>query len=98
MQKRFAFALIVLVAAAFGPGPNLGSAAGRTEQRLEQLQSRHKELHAAFAAKLEEIASYCDEKGFAEPAADIRSRAISLETDVVESQDLPTAVQPDIPK
>ena len=70
----------------------------RPDKRFEQLQARHRELHATFASELEEIAAFCDEKGLADAAADVRSRSEQRDADALQSAPLPDHVQPDIPR
>lgn len=77
--------------------PAPAAAQRHSEQGLELLQRNHAELHQAFAKSLKEIAEYCDEKGFDEPAAHIRQLAIPPDLRVLRIDALPKGRQPELP-
>lgn len=64
----------------------------------DKFQVALKEAQAEFAAKLEEIAKYCDEQELTLEAEEIRQLAKPLNPDVVQGENLPRQVQLEIPK
>lgn len=62
------------------------------------LKASIRDLHTEFAAKLEDIAKYCDENDLLIEAEEVRQLAKPLDPDVLQGENLPRQVQLEIPK
>ena len=78
--------------------PPLEARAPRGRLNREKFQVALKTSQTEFAAKLEEIAQYCDQQDLTLEADEIRKLARPLNPDVVQGENLPRQVQLEIPK
>jgi hypothetical protein len=76
---------------------NRSATGGRVRNELGLIHKQHRELHAAFAKKLDEVARFCDDKQLDLEAAEIRKLAVPLDTRLLRVDPLPRNVQLELP-
>lgn len=72
--------------------------ADRDERKLDVYRRRHRDVRTSFAAKLKNIAAYCEQQGLTKEAGSLRHVAGAIGTVRFASRELPRKVQPEIPR
>src|SRR5262249_29459343 len=72
--------------------------AAPSRNKLDRLLAEYAERQTRFSADMRALAGFCDQNGFPNDAARIRSLAVPIDEQTVDIDRLPEKVQPDIPK
>lgn len=69
----------------------------KTRNSLQLVQDKHRERYREFAAEIEKLAQFCDDKELTKEAKLVRSRAVVPDSLSLRVDKLPSEMRPDIP-